>query len=69
LAREALIERRRLVASDETAEHIAGLLAAGWKRVAIAGAGGSESCSDHEGFKRAGGSINRSTAEKILAHG
>jgi hypothetical protein len=66
LAREALIERRILVASVEAAEHIDSLLAAGWKRIEIARAAGVSPALITKA-SRPGNGLNESTAAAILA--
>ena len=66
LEREALIERRRLVASDQVAEHIARLLAAGWKRIEIARAAAVCPALITKA-SMPGNGLNESTAERILA--
>ena len=66
LEQEALVEHRRLVDSDEVAEHIAQLLAGGWRRIEIARATGLSPALVTKA-SRPGTGLNASTAEKILA--
>lgn len=68
LEREALIEPRRLVESDDVAEHIAKLLEGGWKRIEIARAAGLSPALVTKA-SRPGNGLNESTAAKILALG
>ena len=65
-AREALRQPRVIVPTDQTAQHIASLLAAGWTRSAIAHSAGVSGALITKA-SRAGNGLNESSAEAILA--